>query len=92
MARIKQVLNERRIAYERAVALRGEELATEGEDAVEVTDDQSTPPKRVTGRRSAQNIASFRANNPTEPKRVAEAGEAVEEGAAAGTAKVDASV
>ncbi|KLO05541.1 MRP-L47-domain-containing protein [Schizopora paradoxa] len=91
MARIKQVLNERRIAYERAVAIRQEEFSTEGEEgAEEVTLDQRTSSKRAIPRRSVADVATFRANNPTEPKHAEESGEAVEEGAMA-TTKVDAS-
>ncbi|KLO04764.1 hypothetical protein SCHPADRAFT_911454 [Schizopora paradoxa] len=58
------------------------------EGVEEATLDQSTSSKRASPRRSVPDIATFRANNPTEPKRAEEAEEAVEEGATA-TTKVD---
>ncbi|KLO03962.1 hypothetical protein SCHPADRAFT_911935 [Schizopora paradoxa] len=74
-----------------ARAIRQEEFSTEGEEvAEEATLDQSTSPKRAIPRRSVPDIATFRANNPTEPRRTGEAGEVAEDGATA-TTKVDAS-
>lgn len=93
MARIKQVLNERRIAYEGAVALRHEEFPTEGEDAAEeVVLDESASQRRVGRRQSGYGIQTFRASTPTEPRRAeVPVEEAIDEGETARPAKAEAS-
>lgn len=83
MARIKQVLNERRIAFERAVALRQEEVSTRSGDDLEeatVTAEEGPSHGRVGRRQIAKGIQTYRANNPTEPRRAEDSAGSADEG------------